>query len=351
LDREQQPASIPPLPSGWKPVEVRVVDKGGVDTGERRTMGHSLRPQSEWEAVKDDVSSLALKNIIDALRRKSETDDLTGLLGRDAFWDTLNEIVTRGPSLLIHIDVDGMKTFNDIGIESVEEINTEDQPWVVDYVEDEEVLDHSVGHAYGDAVLIVVAEFLQSINLRGLSDEKSQVGRVGGDEMWVAALINGFDPDKVDERRRQIVLHDEAGNVIAYHEAAVRDSIHGIRDRIITEFQTFLTNYNGSQLDKINVIRSLGIPITISVAAIVVPQAANAATIEKAKSILDAQVTAQKTQKQFNALSAEDQEFIAGVAEKADERGMKSRQFARLVAEALNHQALGRQILDGQVQE
>lgn len=92
-----------------------------------------------------------------ALRRKAETDLLTGLLNKITMEDSVNALISEKPHGVYYfyiIDLDNFKEVND-----------------------------NLGHAMGDTVLVEVAD-----KLRQIFSEFDRIGRIGGDEF--AVLLN-----------------------------------------------------------------------------------------------------------------------------------------------------------------
>ena len=92
-----------------------------------------------------------------ALRRRAETDLLTGLLNKITMEDSVNSIINERPHGVYYfyiIDLDNFKEVND-----------------------------NLGHAMGDNVLVEVAD-----KLRQIFSEYDCIGRIGGDEF--AVLLN-----------------------------------------------------------------------------------------------------------------------------------------------------------------
>jgi diguanylate cyclase (GGDEF)-like protein len=101
---------------------------------------------------------------VDALKEQASVDDLTGALNRRAFFQRLEDELTRsrqrrsdGPVTLVLFDLDHFKAVNDVH-----------------------------GHPAGDAALVAFTSVLES-NVRS----SDAVGRVGGDEF--ALLLVGAD--------------------------------------------------------------------------------------------------------------------------------------------------------------
>jgi diguanylate cyclase (GGDEF)-like protein len=94
------------------------------------------------------------KDSLDELQRRATTDDLTGLLRRDAVIDRLDAALDSGRgACAVIVDLDGFKAIND-----------------------------TFGHASGDRVLVDVASRLVQ------STDDALVGRIGGDELLVVQL-------------------------------------------------------------------------------------------------------------------------------------------------------------------
>lgn len=101
--------------------------------------------------------------------RLSRTDDLTGLPNRRAVLATLDEALrAEEPLGLMLLDLDNFKEIND-----------------------------SVGHATGDALLVLVA-----VRLREALDPRMTVARLGGDEF--AVIVRDDDPLRLTETARSI---------------------------------------------------------------------------------------------------------------------------------------------------
>lgn len=94
------------------------------------------------------------RHSLDELQRRATTDDLTGLMRRDAVIDRLDGALDAGRgACAVIVDIDGFKGIND-----------------------------TFGHASGDRVLIEVASRL----IRAADD--ALIGRLGGDELLVVRL-------------------------------------------------------------------------------------------------------------------------------------------------------------------
>jgi diguanylate cyclase (GGDEF)-like protein len=102
------------------------------------------------------TANAALVRSLDRSERQARTDPLTGLANRRALLDHIDELLERGtPFSLLFLDLDRFKVVND-----------------------------SVGHAAGDAVLVTVAErVIAQVAERGIP------ARLGGDEF--AVLVPG----------------------------------------------------------------------------------------------------------------------------------------------------------------
>lgn len=89
------------------------------------------------------------------LKKKAETDPLTGLLNRESVINRINECITEEfpekMHALLFIDLDGFKQVND-----------------------------NMGHLFGDKILMKTGE-----KLKFLFEEQNIVGRIGGDEFLV----------------------------------------------------------------------------------------------------------------------------------------------------------------------
>ena len=113
-----------------------------------------------------------LRELREASERTARHDDLTGLLSRSAFFETLNASATERPTavdesetlrpVLVLFDLDGFKAIND-----------------------------SFGHAAGDSVLLTVAKRLTLF----LPDDAA-IGRLGGDEFAAvfASTLSNLKP-------------------------------------------------------------------------------------------------------------------------------------------------------------
>jgi cyclic di-GMP phosphodiesterase Gmr len=121
-----------------------------------------------------------------ALRRQAETDHLTGLANRGAFFEALGEALgPAGPGAgVLFCDLDGFKRAND---------------------------EH--GHAVGDLLLVEVAKRLRAVT--GMQD---LVARVGGDELVI--LCRGAGQERLDRLVRRV--EDEVGRPIETERGAVR---------------------------------------------------------------------------------------------------------------------------------
>lgn len=132
------------------------------------------------DIVTGDIKAYAyLKNIDHEkkeqleLKRRAETDSLTGLYNRSIATKMINEYFafehSQQEAALFMIDVDNFKDVND-----------------------------HLGHIYGDAVLCELADKLLYI-----FGEKGIVGRIGGDE-FVVLLKNYIDVNEVVEKAKEI---------------------------------------------------------------------------------------------------------------------------------------------------
>lgn len=111
----------------------------------------------------------------EALRHQAETDELTGLPNRSHYLATLRTLVAAGKPLAVMImDLNRFKTVND-----------------------------TLGHGFGDQVLVEVAD-----RLRSIIGEGDVVARLGGDEF---AVISTTSPNERKARR----LADEIAGVVS----------------------------------------------------------------------------------------------------------------------------------------
>lgn len=114
----------------------------------------------------------SLRTLSSELHHLALTDDLTGLRNRRGFLmfaDQARKLArrTRAKSLLVFIDIDGLKVVND-----------------------------SLGHRAGDALLVDAARVLTAV-----FRDTDVIGRVGGDEFAVLALAEGGNaPDTISRR-------------------------------------------------------------------------------------------------------------------------------------------------------
>lgn len=101
-------------------------------------------------------------------RRQAETDQLTGLLNRNAVEQEINLAMrTQGAGMMFMIDLDGFKRIND-----------------------------ELGHLVGDALLRDVAAAIASTFREG-----DVIGRYGGDEFVAFMPVMGWETDDLGERR------------------------------------------------------------------------------------------------------------------------------------------------------
>jgi diguanylate cyclase (GGDEF)-like protein len=156
---------------------------------------------------------------VDRLRVQASLDDLTGVLNRRAFFERLDDELTRarhrrsdGPVTLVLFDLDHFKAIND-----------------------------AHGHPAGDAALVAFTQVLEK-NVRS----SDAVGRVGGDEF--ALLLVGADEQDVDRVLQRLLTSLETGDgpglelVRASHGVArcpddgtTRDELVGVADRRLYE--------------------------------------------------------------------------------------------------------------------
>ena len=123
------------------------------------------------------TASACARLVLEAdLVRRSKEDALTGLANRPELEHSLQEMLDSGPATVLFCDLDGFKAVND-----------------------------RFGHAFGDRVLVVVAQRLERVLRAG-----DVMGRVGGDE-FIAAC-------------RDLTPLDE-GDVVARLHAALRTPV------------------------------------------------------------------------------------------------------------------------------
>lgn len=119
-----------------------------------------LQGSGEWRRL---AAAAVLEELAAAMARRATRDDLTGLANRAAFFDGLEDLgrrVTDSESVaVIFIDLDRMKVVND-----------------------------SLGHNVGDALLVSVARRLSAAARPG-----DIVARLGGDEFAVALALPSLD--------------------------------------------------------------------------------------------------------------------------------------------------------------
>lgn len=101
----------------------------------------------------------SLDNLQSHLSQMVRTDQMTGLLLRHAFMETVTRVHTDSGGVFLMLDVDHFKSVND-----------------------------SFGHAIGDDCLIAVAE-----QIRSLTRRDDVVGRLGGEEFGIF-LVGAPDP-------------------------------------------------------------------------------------------------------------------------------------------------------------
>lgn len=139
----------------------------------------------------------ALAEAQESLRRLALSDALTGLANRSLLADRISQAVARAergalPPAVILLDLDEFKVIND-----------------------------SLGHSVGDAVLIEIAD-----RLRGVVRETDTIGRLGGDEF---AIVLPDTPETEALRvARRALLTLQAPVAVAGREIAVSASI-GLR--------------------------------------------------------------------------------------------------------------------------
>lgn len=148
--------------------------------GESRWMRLTINAMREGERTarifgsKHDITFE--RQALEDLRRKAETDPLTGLANRSVFQARYRELVGDGlnhgfASALVLIDLDGFKTLND-----------------------------TFGHLAGDACLCEVAE-----RLRRAFHDAGLVSRLGGDEFAII-LYAPTDPARIARVLQQTVV-------------------------------------------------------------------------------------------------------------------------------------------------
>lgn len=151
--------------------------------------------------VTDEASELALAQAtvamlrarLSELERLADTDALTPLLNRRAFFRELNRAIQSNvrhgvPSALLYIDMDGLKSIND-----------------------------AHGHAAGDAAILHVARFLRDHTR--LTDI---VARIGGDEF--AIILTHVDA-KIAKAKARGLAHGLAATALSHNQAPIRVTI------------------------------------------------------------------------------------------------------------------------------
>jgi diguanylate cyclase (GGDEF)-like protein len=144
-------------------------------------------PVLAWNGVVQVGTSIALVLVLAALRERlgrekllARTDALTGIANRRAFFEALNLELERArrhrrPIAMAYVDVDDFKNVND-----------------------------QLGHAQGDALLVVVAQ-----TLREATRAVDTVARLGGDEFGLLLPETGAtDADSLLVRLRAAILED-----------------------------------------------------------------------------------------------------------------------------------------------
>ncbi len=173
------------------------------ETGEWRWVAVAVRSLLDDSSVSGVVLNLRdtteARNLRDDLRRRAETDPLTGLPNRAAFMRRVGDLLTaaRTPTTgIVYLDLDRFKSVND-----------------------------SLGHLAGDAVLVEVARRLRTNLRRG-----DLAARLGGDEF--AVVVSATTSQDVhaaatrleDALRQPIALDDELVVVNASVGVALHDT-------------------------------------------------------------------------------------------------------------------------------
>lgn len=182
-----QPSAIAPVlrrifdaPAQRQQLSIKI--DGQLHTYELRALALQNDEQLQgWAILWADVS--AQMDLMDKLRRRAETDELTGIANRRAFWTALQRERSRAlrhhtPFALLLLDVDHFKETND-----------------------------RLGHAAGDTVLSAVASRIL-LCLR----KEDLLCRFGGDEF--AVLLTGAGQEaarEAGERMRQAVASTTVG--------------------------------------------------------------------------------------------------------------------------------------------
>jgi diguanylate cyclase (GGDEF)-like protein/PAS domain S-box-containing protein len=150
-----------------------------------------------WRQIESTITNLLHEPSVGALvlnsRDVSERRELEGQLLHQAFHDSLTGLANRA-------------LFNDRVAHALKRRSLEEDPIAVLFLDlngFKEVND-SLGHASGDALLVLVAQRLWTCVRRG-----DTVARLGGDEFAVLVEGNGEAPDPVDLARRIRAALDE----------------------------------------------------------------------------------------------------------------------------------------------
>ena len=178
-DARRAEAAAEPLPPRrlaiWVPFACAIV-AAGISVADFHGTGPSIDPVvlggvlviMVLATVRQLLEAVSNRTLIVELRRRANTDVLTGLVNRDSFRGELDRAVLRGQqpnargTAILYIDLDKFKSVND-----------------------------RYGHAAGDRVLSVVAR-----RLTGVMRPTDVVSRLGGDEFAIIAF-NTSDRDSV----------------------------------------------------------------------------------------------------------------------------------------------------------
>ncbi|HEY6256590.1 MAG TPA: EAL domain-containing protein [Xanthobacteraceae bacterium] len=139
--------------------------------GRKFSISHQLMSNGGWVAIHQDIT--AQKRVEAELAHMARYDPLTGLANRAVFLEEMNEALRQGERFsVLMLDLDQFKVVND-----------------------------SLGHATGDALLRAVAERFHAI-----MHDVDHVARFGGDEFALLQTVESDQKDRNDQKDSAIAL-------------------------------------------------------------------------------------------------------------------------------------------------